>query len=441
MGLFDITDIFDIFQALNHLSMVVVEATTSDLKPVSFDSDQELEPSNIYLDIQGYQSASGYGAPQTQYSGNTYGSSDSSNVRGQAHTGVSQRRDDDGNRPYSSQKQDDDSYGRKHPDTSYGGQQRTDDNYGRKRPEEGYGGGGYGGQQRTDDNYGQKRPEEGYGGGGRVQHSTENTYDSSGGYGSQRHDDSSTYGGGGFGGQAPAYGGQRADDNSRYGSQKRHDDVDDNRESGRPYGQTGSVAQTGGYNTSYGQSDKPSYGGNTYGREEDNRGKKSRHGDDDDGDKSYKPNQPSYGGGYGRGYGESDNSGRSRKDKDDSDDDKKHKSSSGYGRSRKDDSDDDKKKFRSNQTSYSGGRKDKDDSDDDDRRRSGKKHDDDDKRSHGYTAQAGSGQSAYGQSGGYTPSYGRDETFGAERMNIRGSGRDQDEDSGDDKKKHKHRGY
>ncbi|KIM47583.1 hypothetical protein M413DRAFT_203701 [Hebeloma cylindrosporum] len=371
----------------------------------------------------GYSSAqktSGYGAPQTQYSGNTYASSDSSNTYGQGHTGVghaAQRRDDDDNRPYSSQKKQGD-------DSSYGG-------------------GGYGGH---DDNYGRKRPEEGYGGGGYG-------HDSSSGYGSQRRDDNSAYGGGGFGGQGAAYGGQRPDDNSRYGGQKRQDDVDDNRNSGRPYGgqgQTSFGTQTGGYNTSYGQPDKPSYGGNNYGRDDDDRGKKSRRGDDDDDDKKYKPAQPSYGGGYGGGYGGNDYSGKSRKDKDDSDDDKKRRSSqtgygggygggndkTSYGRSRKDDSDDDKKKFKSNQPSYGGGRKDKDDSDDDSRRRSGRKHDNDDNRSYGQPAQAAYGQSGYGQSGGYAPSYGRDDTFGVERMNIRGGGRGRDEDSDDDRKKH-----
>lgn len=136
------------------------------------------------------------------------------------------------------------------------------------------------------------------------------------------------YGGSGFGGQGPTYGSQRPDDNSRYGGQKRQDDVDDNRDSGHPYGghgQTGFGAQTGGYNTSYGQPDKAGYGGSKYGRDEDDRGKKSRRGDDDNDDKSYKSNQPSYGGGYGGGYGGNHNSGRSRKDKDDSDDDKRYK--------------------------------------------------------------------------------------------------------------------
>lgn len=88
----------------------MVETTASDLKPIGFNSDKDLEPRETYLDVQGYSSVqkmSGHGTPQTQYSGNPYGSSDSSNTYGQGYTGVghaSHRRDDDDSQPYSSQK-------------------------------------------------------------------------------------------------------------------------------------------------------------------------------------------------------------------------------------------------------------------------------------------------------------------------------------------------
>jgi hypothetical protein len=43
-------NITDIFQHLNHLSHMV-ETTASHLNPVGFNSDTELEPREIYLDI------------------------------------------------------------------------------------------------------------------------------------------------------------------------------------------------------------------------------------------------------------------------------------------------------------------------------------------------------------------------------------------------------
>ncbi|CAA7264748.1 unnamed protein product [Cyclocybe aegerita] len=298
------------------------------------------------------------------------------------------------------------SYGSDHPSGGYGSQRR-DDNTGSYVGQTG----GYGGQRRNDDKpayggYGGQRRDEDSGYGQR--HDDKPAYGGSGGYsGQQRDDDSSygqrrddkpAYGGGGYGSQrrddddsrgysaSGAHGGRS--DNQGYGRDQR----DDSHGPARTYGGQNQTGLSGGYTPSYGQSG----GGQKYGKKDESddddrrggRGKKYGQGNDSDDEKEKKKSaQSSYGGGYRRGGDDNNNHGRLKKDKDDSDDDDRKR----HGKHSKKDSDDDRKPG-----GYGG--------------------------QSGYTPSYGQGSSGHG---------GRDDTFGAERLNIGG----REDDSDDDKKR------
>ncbi|KDR85638.1 hypothetical protein GALMADRAFT_218734 [Galerina marginata CBS 339.88] len=389
-----------------------------------------------------------YGQSQTTYSGSqgySYGSSDSANIHGHGATGEygPQRRGDDDNTGYASQKRNDS----RHDNTGYG-------------------------NQRRDEN---------------PTHSSQRYDNDTPTYGSQRRDDDNPY-----------VGRKRDDDDDRRGSGRLP--------GSQAQGGFGSHQGSGEHGTAYGQTDTPGHG-QKYGRDSDDNirghGRKSGLDNDYDEDRKYKPSQPTYGGGGAYGSDNYDSHGKPRKEhgRDDSDDDKKYKSGqptyggggvygsgdySGHGKPKKqhdrDDSDDDKK-YKSSQGGRGGGggygrgesesstyERSTNDDDDDDRKRRGKheKKDDAYNQPTGYASQSAYGQSTahasqaaygepsgyvsqpvYGQTGyiqtpsGYAPSYeGRDDTFGAERLNIRGGGgRDGDSDDDDKKKHHKHRGY
>ncbi|KAF8167442.1 heterokaryon incompatibility protein Het-C-domain-containing protein [Crassisporium funariophilum] len=311
-----------------------------------------------------------------------YGTTDSSTgAYGQGRGSTPVEKYDD-NRGHGTQKrtEHDVGYGgQKHSDNdSYGGQKRSDND-------------SYGSKNRDDDN--DNRGKSGYGG-RRDEPAT--TYGSGG---AKRRDDDDDNRGSQRGGQG--YGGaQRDEPTNTYGSAATY--------GGQTQGSYGSRQEPGGYAPSYVQPDKPSYGGaKSYGKD-----------DDDDTRKA-----------YGRKSG-----------RDDSDDDKKQKSQYGGGR-------DTQQSYGASNTSGYGsgggyaaggggyGKKKDSDDDDDDRKRHGRKKsdDDDDRRRSGGQGQSqgGYGQSGHGQQNqGYG---GRDETFGVERMNIKGGRRDDDSD--DDKKK------
>jgi len=282
---------------------------------------------------------------------------------------------------------------------------------------------GYGGGRRADDgsSYGRGHggrgdEQQGYGnvtyGGGRTQESNQSY---SQGYGSGRQENEGYAGrrqneeetrpsyGGSYGGETYS-GGYSQGDSGRnqgesYGRQQHHDD--DNRSSGRGQGQesySGSQSyksrhdDTEGYGRQHKRDDDTpkSYGGQEHGRSE---GYSRRDNDDDSHRQGY---TPSYGQTEDTGYGT-----RSHRHGDDDD---------SYGRSGR--NQEGGEGFGTRSEGYGG------------------RNEGAGQRSEGYEGRG------YGGGSGYTPSYGGNETYGAERLNIRG---DDDDDDHHGRKKHHRR--